>query len=236
MDAKSAENQVPKNTSRQALLDAARKLFIEKGYEAVSTRELAESAGVNLGAIQYHFGSKAQLFVQTIQCLMQDSGCEQARTDLEASLGSKIEAGRALCEFINGFMNYLLRPVGPQACRLMFREVLSDSSRDEEMFEVLVSSVVAEFSKPLENTLVSVLKVINPKLSISELELSAQSVMGQCSFYLTHRPFIERIRGSDLSCTPRFEDTVRHICSFSLRALGCGQDFIDEVVSYASAN
>ena len=54
--------QQQKNT-RQALLDAACKLFAEHGFEAVSTRMIADEAGVNLGGIHYHFGSKHDLYV-----------------------------------------------------------------------------------------------------------------------------------------------------------------------------
>lgn len=45
--------------AREALIEAAKTLFIEKGYDGVSTREVAEAAGVNLGAIQYYFGSQS---------------------------------------------------------------------------------------------------------------------------------------------------------------------------------
>lgn len=48
--------------TRTALLDAATPLFAEKGYDATSVREITASAGANLGAITYHFGSKAALF------------------------------------------------------------------------------------------------------------------------------------------------------------------------------
>lgn len=45
----------------RALLDAARKLYAEKGPAAVSVRAVAESAGVNHGLVHRHFGSKEAL-------------------------------------------------------------------------------------------------------------------------------------------------------------------------------
>ncbi|WP_044734251.1 TetR/AcrR family transcriptional regulator [Shewanella algae] len=48
--------------ARDALIEAARSCFTVKGYERVSTRELARKAGVDAAMIRYYFGSKAGLF------------------------------------------------------------------------------------------------------------------------------------------------------------------------------
>lgn len=45
----------------QHIIDAAEKLFAEKGYEGASVRDIAASAGVNMAMICYYFGSKEQL-------------------------------------------------------------------------------------------------------------------------------------------------------------------------------
>ena len=44
--------------TKTRILDAAEKLFAEKGLDATSHRDLTRAAGVNLAAINYHFGSK----------------------------------------------------------------------------------------------------------------------------------------------------------------------------------
>jgi AcrR family transcriptional regulator len=53
--------------TRQRILDRAERLFARKGYRGVSIRELARSCGVRPFTIQYHFGSKLQLY-QTVLC------------------------------------------------------------------------------------------------------------------------------------------------------------------------
>ena len=47
--------------ARQALLDAARELFAREGFDRVSTKRLADEAGVNPAMIHYYFGDKAGL-------------------------------------------------------------------------------------------------------------------------------------------------------------------------------
>jgi AcrR family transcriptional regulator len=46
------------------LLDAAEKLFCEKGFERTSVRELTAEAGCNLAAINYYFGGKEKLYTE----------------------------------------------------------------------------------------------------------------------------------------------------------------------------
>ncbi len=50
------------NDTRQQLLTAAVRVFGARGYDAVSTRELAAAAGANQAAILYHFGGKEGLY------------------------------------------------------------------------------------------------------------------------------------------------------------------------------
>jgi AcrR family transcriptional regulator len=53
--------------SRQALLDAAVALFDERGYEAVTVREIGERAGVDAALIARYFGSKEGLYLAALQ-------------------------------------------------------------------------------------------------------------------------------------------------------------------------
>jgi AcrR family transcriptional regulator len=47
---------------KQAILLAAERLFAQKGYSAVSIRQIADEAGVPLALVGYYYGPKAALF------------------------------------------------------------------------------------------------------------------------------------------------------------------------------
>ncbi|MFS8203434.1 TetR/AcrR family transcriptional regulator [Streptomyces sp. CWNU-52B] len=47
--------------TRTQILDAAERLFAERGYRGTSVRAITDLAGANLAAVGYHFGSKAEL-------------------------------------------------------------------------------------------------------------------------------------------------------------------------------
>ena len=59
--------QAPRNATADALLDAAERLLIEVGHGGLSTRRLAEEAGVNQGLVHYYFGSMDEVFVQALE-------------------------------------------------------------------------------------------------------------------------------------------------------------------------
>src|SRR3954447_17347605 len=52
----------PSQGAREAVLEAARELFMERDYAQVSTEEILERAGVSRGALYHHFESKRDLY------------------------------------------------------------------------------------------------------------------------------------------------------------------------------
>lgn len=52
--------------TRVAIVDAARACLLSDGYAALSTRRVADAAGVPLSQIHYHFGSKHQLILAVL--------------------------------------------------------------------------------------------------------------------------------------------------------------------------
>ena len=84
--------------TKTRILDAAEWLFMEHGFEATSLRSLTAAAGVNLAAVNYHFGSKEELFQAVLTRRLDPMNQERIelleRVEREA-------AGRALsCEKI----------------------------------------------------------------------------------------------------------------------------------------
>jgi AcrR family transcriptional regulator len=51
-----------KKTTEQKIKDAAQKLFTQKGFAAIKTRDIAKEAGINLALLNYYFRSKEKLF------------------------------------------------------------------------------------------------------------------------------------------------------------------------------
>ena len=77
--------------TRVALLDAAERLFSQNGIEGTSVREIIKAAGANLGAINYHFGTKDRLALEVFARRIEPVNRERiARLDaLEAGVGRR---------------------------------------------------------------------------------------------------------------------------------------------------
>lgn len=81
--------------TRNALIEAARALFTERGYDGVGTEQIVRAAGVTRGALYHHFGGKAELLEAVYERLEAESTERVARVVLGSELESPLEAMRA---------------------------------------------------------------------------------------------------------------------------------------------
>jgi AcrR family transcriptional regulator len=89
--------QVEKSpAARRALLQAAQRLFADRGYRDASVIDIVELAGSSVGTLYYYFGSKADLYLQTWADFQ--TGQEQRAKDAVARVrASGEESGLRLC-------------------------------------------------------------------------------------------------------------------------------------------
>ena len=89
---------MPSDRTRARILDAAERLYAERGFADVTLRDIVAEANVNLAAVNYHFGSKDELIAELFltrgratnrERLSELKAAEEAgggRADLEAIL------------------------------------------------------------------------------------------------------------------------------------------------------
>lgn len=78
------------NTKKEHILLVSEKLFAEKGYDAVTTREIARSADVNIAMIAYYFGSKEKLYEEVIAYRLFSLDSLTAELELMSNYSSKL--------------------------------------------------------------------------------------------------------------------------------------------------
>jgi len=64
-------NRLDQEERRRQIIAAARTLFAARHYASVSTREIAEAAGVTRGLLHHHFGSKHDLYLEVAREMLQ---------------------------------------------------------------------------------------------------------------------------------------------------------------------
>lgn len=60
-------DSIEQNQKKQRILDAAISVFIDKGFEEASMRDIASAAGLTTGAIYHHFKNKDELFYHAVK-------------------------------------------------------------------------------------------------------------------------------------------------------------------------
>lgn len=98
--------------TRDALVEAARGLFAERGYAAVGTEEIVRAAGVTRGALYHHFGGKRDLFEAVYERIEAELAQRIASGALNAGAAAPLEAMRAGAEM------FLQAATEPEAQRI----------------------------------------------------------------------------------------------------------------------
>ena len=75
----------------ERILDAAEQLFAEKGFAETSLRLITSKAGVNLAAVNYHFGSKKAL-IQAVFSRFLGPFCQSLERELDRRQGKPEQA------------------------------------------------------------------------------------------------------------------------------------------------
>lgn len=110
--------------TRAALIEAALRLFGEKGFDAASTREIAAAAKANIGSIAYHFGGKEKLrdacaahIVETIATVAEPvfavpppSGPEEAAAQFRIA-AERMAGFLVMAPQVSGFVQFILREI-----------------------------------------------------------------------------------------------------------------------------
>jgi AcrR family transcriptional regulator len=114
-----SEPEVAPRDTKEALLDAAEALFEEQGASATSLRAITERAGVNVAAVNYHFGSKDGLVLAVMErrirplneqrLALLDRLEAEGRADLEAVLEALLAPALQYAEGRQGFLRLLGR-------------------------------------------------------------------------------------------------------------------------------
>lgn len=124
---------------RLQLLNTATQLIAELGWSAVSTRILAERAGVTPGLVHYHFPS--------LQALLRDAALGMM-SDLLSTAGALLENTRTLDAGLDLLLGSLDAYTGTDPASLLFTETYLAATRDETLRGELIA-LVAEFRQQL---------------------------------------------------------------------------------------
>jgi AcrR family transcriptional regulator len=196
--------------TKDRLIEAAGEEFASKGYESARIRTICDRAGANVAAVNYHFGDKEQLYVETV---LHAHRCGLDTPDADAAMPAA-PADQLRC-FVHHFLNHVLAISYPEDWRhrLMLREMLHPTSASDVL--------IREAIRPKFECLQGILRRFCPDADERKLNALAFSVIGQCLYYRMGRPIAERLIGRDSFESLDLEFLTDHITTFCIAALGC---------------
>ena len=93
-----AAKTTARSAAEDALLDAAERLLVDIGYAKITTRRLAEEAGVNHGLVHYYFGSVENVLIRTLERFTERLVARQR--ELYAAPGPFVEKWRTAMRYL----------------------------------------------------------------------------------------------------------------------------------------
>ncbi len=167
--------------TKDRILDTAETLFMQQGFDGTSLRAITAAAGVNLAAVNYHFGSKEDLFQAVLTRRLDPMN--QQRVDLLARYEEEAGAEPVRCERILSalFIPALRLARDPQRGGSNFLRLLGRAYADpspfirqflSDQYATMIGRFKAAFSRAL------------PHLPARELSWRLHFMMGALSYTL----------------------------------------------------
>jgi len=171
--------------TRERILDTAEQLFSENGFSATSVRAITARAGVNVAALNYHFGSKSALidavFERRLRPLNQMRLRMLEQSEQETAPGTpNVER---LLECFLGPPLRMVRSMDPEGDRFM-RLMGRAHSEPEDFFRTRVARHFGEVFRRFDAAFGRTL----PELPDKERTLRFHFVIGAMAHVLAHNP------------------------------------------------
>jgi AcrR family transcriptional regulator len=165
------------SSKRRQILDGARRVFMDLGFDGASMGEIARSAGVSKGTLYVYFADKSRLFEAIVEAETLDQG------KVVFNLDPARDVTTTLMEFGQAYIQLLCRPGGGSATRT----VMAIAERMPEVGRRFYNNVVALTIARLAAYLEARAKLGD--LGIEDCKLAATQFMQMCQASL-FMPFL----------------------------------------------
>jgi AcrR family transcriptional regulator len=170
-------NSTPRlsTAKREQILDGARKMFFESGYEGASMNDIAKAAGVSKGTLYTHFKDKEDLFTVMIQ-----AECEQVLArNFVFQTGADPEATLRMLGM--GFLNSVLS----YSAMAVYRALMSEARRLPHLGGLFMRAGPDTGAEALSAFLAEATR--EGKLNVPDPELAAHQFIALCDSTLLQR-------------------------------------------------
>ena len=202
------------NNTKKRILEKAEDLFAQKGYHAVSVREITKAANCNMAAVNYHFNSKKNLYMEVFRTQWVPRELRMYKRFSKKL--SKIEPPSPNLVIQALASAYLEGPLTNEELRRHRQLIIREINNPTEVFEYVADHTM----RPLYRILQDHLKPFFPKHSNEEsFTLDILSIFGILLYFNYSRPMITYITGEKYDNAFKSK-LITHLVRFSLNGIG----------------
>ncbi len=175
--------------TKTRILDAAEKLFAENGYSATSLRAITAAAGVNLAAVNYHFGTKEGLIHAVFARKVGPINAQRlaALGDLERKAGRRpLPLDAIVRSLVGPMLRAVQNPEGSAAFRTLLGRAYSEP--------VLWITFAREFEEVVGRFTAALARAL-PHLPRTEIFWRLHFSIGATAHTLAAAPMLQRMSG-----------------------------------------
>ncbi|GAB6178472.1 CerR family C-terminal domain-containing protein [Desulfobaculum senezii] len=182
---KAQQRTTPRGVAtRLRLIEEGGKLFAAKGFDGVSTRDIARACGVNLASIAYHFGGKKGLYNAVLEDIF--ANMQRASQPLVAAAmsgareadGDARRLAQVAWRFVHGFLEFSLgNHKNYWAVDFLQREVMNGSDTLERFYHTVIGPVYEAGSELCH-------AASGGQLSAQERVLRGHALVGMCMSFV----------------------------------------------------
>jgi len=196
--------------TRNAIMEAAGRIFAEEGFSKATVRDICQNAGVNIAAINYHFGDKKGLYLSVLKHY-QEIAFQAYPPDMGIKENQKPE--EKLRAFVRSFLLRIMdegRPVW--FGKLMAREFTQPTQAFDNMVE--------EYVRPSFRLLTGIVaEILGKGVKERKVRLCSMSIVGQCLYFRHSLPVITRLFPGEAFGSKQIDELTDHITNISLHGL-----------------
>jgi AcrR family transcriptional regulator len=188
------------SSKRRQILDGARKVFMDLGFDGASMGEIARSAGVSKGTLYVYFADKNRLF----EAIVEEEAFEQGKVTFNFDPARDIAT--TLRQFGQAYIELLCRPGGGSAIRTVMAIAERMPEVGRRFYERVLESRINRLADYLEaHVKAKELAIDNCKLAAEQFMLTCQaSLFPPFIFQAAPPPSAERIAQVVESATRMF--------------------------------
>lgn len=192
------------------LIESATAHFAKKGFFEATIRDICEEANMNVASVNYHFGSKKDLYKEVLMQAYAKAGSFAPMPLITDYLD---DPHVALLEWTKWYTKRLMTSESNTFSQIIALEM----NRPSGVLEDIISSNI----QPMWDALIDILSAISPNESDRNRTIRGQTIFGSCLVHNMGRHVLGKLKTKEPTSNADYEEIALLITNTNIKAMHC---------------